>query len=143
MGRLRSWSLLSIIISLVGIAVAGYLSFASFNLDMLTCNIGDCLTVQSSDYARIAGIPIALLGLGMFAAIFSLGVARIMWSGFEEFATFAAFALAVTGTLYSAYLTYVEIWVIEAICQWCVASAVLTVGLAISETVGVTRLLRE
>lgn len=142
MSILRSWAGLSLVLALAGIGVAIYLSYASFNSEALACAIGDCNAVQSSDYAKIAGIPIALFGLGMYVTLAGLGVLRSLRPGYWEIATFGSFAIVLAGALYAGYLTYVEIWVIEAICQWCVISAVLTLTLVISEGILAGRLLR-
>ena len=96
--------------------------------------MGDCHTVQSSEYSEIAGIPIALLGLGMYIAIAALVIGRRggpqavralpllpLWT----------FALAAAGTLYSVYLTYLELFVIDAICIWCVGSALVVTAIAV------------
>ena len=88
--------------------------------------------MQSSSYASLAGIPVAVLGLAGYLAI---GVALAV-SG--ETARLAAAALALCGFGFSAYLTYLELFVIDAICQWCVISAVLMTALA---TLAVRRLL--
>jgi uncharacterized membrane protein len=55
----------------------------------------------------------------------------------------AAFAIALAGAIFSAYLTYVELWVIDAVCQWCVASALLTVGVATAEGLGVWQVMER
>jgi uncharacterized membrane protein len=138
-----SWPATSIALGVLGIGVTSYLSYVAFNADALTCAIGDCATVQSSDYAKIAGIPIALLGLGMYMTVVALGLVRISRPGYSEMATFSLFAIVLASVVYYGYLTYIEIWVIEAICQWCVASALLTVGLLASEGTQSVRLLRE
>jgi uncharacterized membrane protein len=78
-----------------------------------------CERVQSSSYASVGGIPVALLGLVGYVGIAVALVAP------GERARLAAAALAVSGFGFSAYLTYLELFVIDAICQWCVASAVL------------------
>lgn len=128
---------------MAGIAVAGYLSYVSYNHEALTCSIGDCATVQASDYATLMGVPIALLGLGMYLGVLGLGALRLVQPDYKDVATFSIFAIVVAGAIYAGYLTYLEIWVIEAICQWCVISALLTVGLVVSESTLVSRLLRE
>lgn len=143
MNVLRTWAGVSAVLAIAGIAVAGYLSYTAYNHEALTCSIGDCVTVQTSDYATLMGIPIALLGLGMYLSVLVLGALRLLQPDFEDIATFASFAIVLAGAIYAGYLTYVEIWVIEAICQWCVVSALLTVGLVVSESTLVSRLLRE
>jgi uncharacterized membrane protein len=84
-----------------------------------------CATVQQSDYAELAGIPVALLGLGGYVAI----LASLVRDG-EAWRTATAF-LAVAGFAFSAWLTYVEIVKIEAICIWCVGSAICMTVLAV------------
>jgi uncharacterized membrane protein len=129
----RAWTVASLTLAIAGVAVAGYLSVAAFNADALFCTVGDCDTVQNSDYAKIAGIPIALLGVAMYLSVIALVVARWLRPDLAEWTTFGVFALALTSTLYYTYLTYIEIWVLEAICQWCVISALLTLGLLATE----------
>lgn len=141
-GRLR-WPTVSFGFALAGLAVAGYLTIVHYNQGALVCGLGDCQTVQSSHFAAIAGIPIALLGLGLFATFLLLGLARARAPRHTELITFVAFGLALAGAIYSVYLTYLEVAVIRAICQWCVVSAVCTLGVCLAEGVGVTGLLRE
>ena len=136
------WLLLSIILSLAGSAVAGYLTVVAFDDALLVCGIGDCSTVQNSPYAKIGGIPIALLGLGMYLVLLALGIARWRWWQQRELLTSAAAGIALAGTLYSAYLTYLELFVIHAICQWCVTSAILVTALLLVEGWGLSRILR-
>jgi uncharacterized membrane protein len=130
-------------LSLAGTVVVGYLTWVHYDLSALTCGIGDCHTVQASSYAAIGPVPIALLGLGMFLGIAVLAIVRWQRPALLWPATFAAFMLAFSGVLYFAYLTYLEIAVIGAICQWCVLAAGLTVGLLIAETINVTAAIRS
>lgn len=143
MNGTRTWTGVSLVLAIAGIAVAGYLSYAAVNHDALTCSIGDCGAVQSSDYASLMGVPIAILGLGMYLSVLALGALRLVRPGYRDITTFSIFAIVLAGALYAGYLTYVEIWVIEAICQWCVLSALITLGLVIIESSMVARLLRE
>jgi uncharacterized membrane protein len=103
----------------VGAAIAGYLTYARFAHTPVACATGGCEIVQRSDYAELAGIPVALLGLAAY--LFLLGTALSS----SEAARAAAAAVAVAGAAFSAYLVYVQIAVIDAICQWCVASDVV------------------
>jgi uncharacterized membrane protein len=141
MSRLPRWALVSLGFAVAGFAVAIYLTYAHFNEGALVCGVGDCQTVQGSEFATIAGIPIALLGLGLFGALIGLGVLRARVPSAAETLTFAAFGLALAGVLYSAYLTYLEVAVIFAICQWCVVSAIATLGVCLAEGTGVFQLL--
>jgi uncharacterized membrane protein len=112
------------ILAAAGAAIAGYLTYARYTHTPVACATGGCEIVQRSDYAELAGIPVALLGL--LAYLFLLGTA---FSSSEP-ARVAAAAVAVAGAAFSAYLVYVQIAVIDAICQWCIASDVVMVLLA-------------
>ena len=81
--------------------------------------------MQSSSYADVAGVPVALLGLIGYAAI----LLAVVLPG--EAARMAAFSMALVGFGFSLYLTYLELFEIDAICQWCVASAVVMTVLAV------------
>src|SRR5919107_1151289 len=91
--------LAALILSLTGAVVAAYLTWIHYDLSALTCGIGDCHTVQTSSYAAIGPVPIALLGLGMFLAIAALVVVRWRRPALHWPATFAAFMLAFGGVL--------------------------------------------
>jgi uncharacterized membrane protein len=132
----------ALVLSLVGAVVAGYLTWVHYDLSLLTCGIGDCHTVQTSAYAAIGPVPIALLGLGMFLAIAALAIVRWQRPALHWSASFAGFMLAFGGVLYFAYLTYLEIAVIGAICQWCLLAAGLTVSVLIAETIDVVAAIR-
>ena len=119
-------------LAIAGVAVAGYLSWVALDEEQeaVCAGVGDCDTVQSSEFSEIAGVPIAVLGLGMYLVLLALLAARRWWSllrGGEAPQALASltFALALGGTLYSAYLTWLELFEIEAICVWCVGSAVI------------------
>ena len=138
--RTRSLTLVSIILAIAGIAVASYLTYVHYNSAALVCGIGDCSIVQASKYSKMFGIPIAIFGLLMYVAITALIIVRSRRVEREDLASTAILVLLIIGTLYAAYLTYLEIWVIRAICQWCVISAIITVLLLIVE---IFRLIRS
>ena len=117
----RRLRLAALVLALVGIGLAVYLTYVHYAGLQPFCAGGShgCERVQSSSYAKLGGIPVALLGLVGYVAIAAALVAP------GERARLAAAALAVSGFGFSAYLTYLELFVIDAICQWCVASAVL------------------
>jgi uncharacterized membrane protein len=122
-------------LAVAGAAVAGYLIQVYYSGEASLCVGGgaSCERVQSSEYADLAGIPVALLGLIGYVAI----VAALLAPG--DRARLAAAFMALVGLGFSAYLTYVELFVIEAICQWCVASAVLISALAVLTSLRVAR----
>ena len=123
------------VLALVGIAIAGYLTWVHYADLKPVCigGAGGCERVQSSRWAELGGIPVAVLGLGGYVAILaSLALP-------EELGALAAAFLTLVGFGFSVWLTYVELAKIDAICQWCVASAVVMTALAL---VSVARLLR-
>jgi uncharacterized membrane protein len=123
------------VLALVGVGIAGYLTWIHYAGLHPVCvgGTGGCERVQSSRWAELAGVPVAVLGLAGYVAILaSLALPE------EQGAPAAAF-LSLVGFGFSVWLTYVEIAKIEAICQWCVASAVVMTALAL---VSVARLLR-
>jgi uncharacterized membrane protein len=109
----------SIAVALAGLGIAGYLTAVHYTGGEPVCAIAHgCATVQKSAYAQLAGVPVALLGALGYVAIL-LALAR---DGERE-RTAAAF-LSLAGFGFSAWLTYVEVAELQAICIWCVASAV-------------------
>jgi len=140
-GRPR-WQLVSLALALAGAGVAGYLTLVAYDESLLVCGLGDCATVQNSPYAKLGGIPIALLGLLMYLVLLGLGVVRWRLVHQTELLTSANTSIALAGTLFSGYLTYLELFVIHAICQWCVASAVIVTLLLLVEGWGLRQLLR-
>jgi uncharacterized membrane protein len=123
-----------VVLAVAGTGVAAYLTWAHYaDVSPICATGGGCETVQKSSYSEIAGVPVALLGLGGYVAIlatlFLPGEATRLWAA----------ALALVGAGFSAYLTYLELFVIDAICQWCVASAVI---MAVLAALSVARLLR-
>jgi uncharacterized membrane protein len=129
--RLR---LAAIVISAVGIAIAGYLTYVHYAGISPVCEIAHgCEKVQTSEWSKVAGVPVAVLGLigyvGILAALFVPG----------EAAATAAAGMALVGAGFSAYLTYREVFTIDAICIWCVASAILMTLLAILTVVRLAR----
>lgn len=118
-------------VALVGVGIATYLVYVHYAGIQPFCvsGGGGCEKVQTSDYAKLAGIPVAVLGLAGYLAI----LASLFVRG--DMGRFAGAAIALSGFGFSLYLTYREIFTIKAICQWCVASAVLMTLLAILTTV--------
>jgi uncharacterized membrane protein len=113
-------------LAVAGLAVAGYLTYVHYaGLDPVCAGGGGgCERVQNSSYAELAGVPVALLGLIGYGLI----LASLAVPG--ELGRSAGVLLALVGFGFSAYLTWVELFDIDAICQWCVASALLMTALA-------------
>lgn len=106
-------------VALAGLGIATYLTVVHYAGGEPVCAIASgCATVQQSDYASLAGVPVAVLGLVGY-----LGVLAALARDGEAGRTAAAF-LSLVGLGFSAWLTYVEVEVLDAICIWCVGSAV-------------------
>jgi uncharacterized membrane protein len=112
-------------LALLGLAISIYLTYVHYaGIEPVCSSISNCERVQTSDYADLVGIPVAVLGIVGYACIL---VSLRM--GVEVTALLAYLAVA-----FSAYLTWAEVFKIEAICQWCVASALVTLAIAVLAT---------
>jgi uncharacterized membrane protein len=122
---------ISIVLSILGILVSAYLTWTHFANTSVQCIGGShgCDDVQQSVYSSIAGIPVALLGLFGYIAILGLLLIETKQGLLANNAPLLLFGCTLAGVAYSIYLTYLELFVIHAICQWCVASAVIMAGL--------------
>ena len=119
------------VLALLGVLEAGFLTYVHYyGLKILPCvgahhGVSSCEQVQSSVYSRLAGIPVALLGLIGYLAI--LGSLRLR----GELGRATGFCIALVGCGFSLYLTYREVFTLKEICEWCVGSATLMTLLAI------------
>jgi len=119
------------ILSLAGIAIAGYVVWtAVIQGDIPQCvgGGGGCAAVEHSKYSRLAGVHVSILGLAGYSMILAATTFR------GDNARMAAFFLSLFGFGFSLYLTYLELWEILSICQWCVASAVTMTMLFVVNT---------
>ncbi len=115
-----------LVLALIGTAIAAYLTYVHYEgLKVLCLSSGGCETVQASRYAKLDGVPVAVLGLVGYIGILGSLLVR------GETGRVAGFAIALIGFGFSMYLTYRELFTIKAICQWCVGSAVLMTVLAV------------
>jgi len=131
----------SFILAGIGFVDSLYLTYVKLSNSYAICGpIGDCESVNTSKYAEIAGIPIALLGAGAYLVIILLLLMENRGDYWAEYGPIMVFGISLAGVLYSAYLTYVEIYVLRAICPYCVVSAVVLVLLLALAT---TRLVRD
>jgi len=123
---------LILFLCLIGLGVAGYLSFVETAKVEAVCGpVGDCNTVQQSSYARLFGIlPIGILGLvGYVLILAALGAAYYTRGTVAAIASLAMAGMATFGLLFSIYLTFLEPFVIGATCAWCLTSAILMTAL--------------
>ena len=121
------------VFALVGVGIAGYLSYVRWAGEAPACTTGGCEKVQSSKYSEVVGIPVAYLGLFAYLAI----LATAFRAG-QAAATICA-GLALAGAVFAAYLLYLQIAVIDAICIWCVGSDIVIACLAVLSVLRLSR----
>ena len=122
-------------VALLGLAISAYLTWVHYaGLDPVCVGGGGgCERVQTSEWAELAGVPVALLGLvGYLSILASLALPEDPGGAVAAFVSLVGFG-------FSAWLTYVGLVKIDAVCQWCVASAVVMTALA---AVSLARMLR-
>jgi uncharacterized membrane protein len=124
-------------LAVLGIGVATYITIAEGGGGSPKCLAGGhgCETVAQSHYAHLAGINVAAIGIFGYVILLGCAIAP------GDAGRFGGLFTALIGFGFSAYLTYLELFVIDAICQWCVASAVvmtLSLALAAARALGYT-----
>ncbi|HUN77816.1 MAG TPA: vitamin K epoxide reductase family protein [Solirubrobacteraceae bacterium] len=109
------------VLTVVGVGLASYLTYIHYaGLHPLCTSGGSCEEVQTSIYSKLAGVPVALIGLIGYVVILASLLAPV-----SETSRLATMALTLGGFGFSAYLTSRELFSIHAICEWCVSSAIL------------------
>jgi len=115
------------VLAAIGLAIASYLLTARVLGEAPACGpVKGCETVAASEYATVAGLPVALFGV-----VFSLvlvGACLVWWRRADRRALYLAYGLGLAGIIAVVYLTYLELFVIEAICVWCVSYAITIVA---------------
>ncbi len=112
-------------LALVGVFVSTYLTLYKLGyIGTLNCAIGSCETVNTSRWATFFGMPVAAWGLGFYLVSLTVAFMSVQ----ERYADSRKMAVALAvltgwGTVFSGWLTYLELFVIHAICIWCVTSA--------------------
>jgi uncharacterized membrane protein len=126
-------------LAVAGLLISAYLTWTHFLGVAPVCisGSGGCETVQSSRYAAIFGIPVAALGVVAYVGLLFSAVLL------GETGVYLGFLIALVGAFFSAYLTYLEVFVIGALCQWCLASAAIMVGALVCTAVRLRRLLKQ
>ncbi len=112
-------------LSVAGMGIAAYLSYTHWADKVVACGgVGKCETVQQSSYSEIAGVPVALLGGLAAAALLVVALSRLGGLPLAvEWASMATLGLTTASVAFAAYLTYIELFVLEAICIYCVTLA--------------------
>ncbi len=117
-----------VVLAAIGTLVSAYLTWVHYSGSLALCvGVGGCEAVQTSRFSMLGPVPVALIGLVGMAAILGVAVVRLRsdapWTGT------ALFGLSLAATGYVAYLTYVELFVLGAVCPWCVSVAVVSVAI--------------
>jgi uncharacterized membrane protein len=121
------------LLSLTGLFISAYLYLYKIGkIGTLACGTGGCETVQQSSWSRIAGIEVSLIGLVGYAGLLAVSLTALRPSlEARRWPTTLLATLAGIGVAFTAYLTYLELFVIQAICRWCVGSAAIIIAIFI------------
>ncbi|MBA3444434.1 MAG: vitamin K epoxide reductase family protein [Gemmatimonadales bacterium] len=132
-------------LSLIGLFISGYLYLYKVGkIGSLACGTGGCETVQWSPWSRVAGIEVSLIGVLGYAGLLALSLAALQPGlTHRNWPVALLSGLAGIGVLFTIYLTYLELFVIHAICRWCVASGVVILMLFITALIDLRRLRRN
>jgi uncharacterized membrane protein len=120
------------LLSLAGLFISAYLYLYKIGrIGTLACGTGGCETVQLSSWSRFAGVEVSLIGLLGYAVLLGLSLALLQDPLVGRRQMFATLLLGFSaiGLGFTLYLTYLELFVIHAICRWCVGSAVIISGI--------------
>ena len=116
-------------LSLAGLFISGYLYLYKIGrIGSLACGTGGCETVQLSSWSRFAGLEVSLIGVLGYAGLLAMSLASLQ-PGPRQWPIRAIAVTAGIGVVFTLYLTYLELFIIHAICRWCVASGVIIVAI--------------
>jgi uncharacterized membrane protein len=119
------------LLSLAGVFLSTYLAMYKLGyIGELTCSVGSCEVVQMSSWAELLGVPVAVWGVAFYATLFVVAFVGTL-EKYVHSSAISMLLLTLTGwgVAFSGWLTYLELFVIDAICMWCVVSAILAVVL--------------
>lgn len=135
----KNW-IFTLVISIIGLLDSIYLLIIKISRNPLLCiqGVGDCWSVNTSKYSEVYGIPVSIFGTLGYLVI-SLLILIIRYNtALEKTASYLFFGFSSIGFLYSIYLTYVEIFVLKALCPFCILSAVIMSVLFLFSIVNIT-----
>jgi uncharacterized membrane protein len=112
-------------LAVVGAGIAGYLLYERYTGGRIACTTGGCETVQKSSYAKVAGVPVTLIGLLGYVGLFATAWFR------GEVARVVAVAMAMAALAFSAYLLVAQLTLIHAVCVWCLGSDTVVLAIAV------------
>jgi len=118
-------------LAVVGLIDSIYLTWIKLTASGVCILGGGCEIVNTSQYSSIGGIPIAILGAGAYITMLIILLMEPRSKFFEFNGPLLVFGISFAGVLYSAYLTYLELYVIHAICEFCVLSAIVLLAMLI------------
>jgi uncharacterized membrane protein len=121
------------LLSLLGLFVSAYLYLYKIGrIGTLACGTGGCETVQASAWSRFAGVEVALIGMVGYGALLLVSLASLQPAlATRRWPATALAAMSGVGVAFTLYLTYLELFVIHAICRWCVGSAAIIVAILV------------
>jgi uncharacterized membrane protein len=124
--RVDKLRLFLIVGSAIGLIDALYLTWMKITNNPRMCiqGLGDCFTVNTSKYSEIAGIPVAVLGAGAYLFLFLILLNESRTDFLKTNSVLFIFGITLAGTLFSGYLTYIELFILKQICPFCVVSAI-------------------
>jgi len=130
-----------VVLALVGLLVATYLWLYKIGvIGVLQCGTGSCEAVQTSRYAVVFGVPVAFVGVAGYAVLFVVGVVGLQPAFVADRRVMLLLAaLATAGFAFTLYLTSIELFVLHAICRWCVVSAALMTAIWMVSVTGLRR----
>jgi uncharacterized membrane protein len=127
---------LSLLLVVIGLLITGYLSYSKLFNTPVACIEGsafDCSLVESSAWSRIMGIPVAYLGFGAYVTIGLLLLLEPRVGFLRDYGPMLVLAITLFGFIYHLYLTYISVFVLQALCPWCLtAEATMTVLMVVS-----------
>jgi uncharacterized membrane protein len=132
------------LLSLIGLFISAYLYLYKIGkIGTLACGTGGCETVQLSPWSRFAGVDVSLIGILGYAGLLALSLVALQPGLFSRRWPAQLLAgLAGIGVAFTIYLTYLELFVIHAICRWCLGSAVIIVAILTATLLDLRRLSR-
>jgi uncharacterized membrane protein len=124
---MKKLNLYALIAAIIGALDATYLTWIKLSHNETQCapGLGDCFTVNTSRYSELFGIPVAIFGLATYLLIIAILLLKSRSEFLRENGTMAIFGISLIGVIYSAYLSYLEEYVIHAWCPYCVVSAIM------------------
>jgi uncharacterized membrane protein len=133
------------LLALAGAGVAGYLTYVNWFDKPIACGgLHTCRAVAESSYAWVGGVPVAFFGLLGYLAILAVALFWLATGNrFQGRPLLLVWGMSLAGVAYSAYLTYIELFVIDAVCVWCASSAIIMTAVFLVSSAALLLLGRE